>query len=77
MKDLLAMTAAALATILTAQARVGETAKEVEVVIPDGKSIMEIYVHRTGTTDDVIEQLPKVNTSSNETAWRFDRKANR
>ena len=49
----------------------------VEVVILDGKSVMEIYAHRKGTTDDAIKELLKANTTSNETAWRFDRKENR
>ena len=107
MKHLIAMTAAALAITVTAQARVGETTMEiaarygkgkkaqtqrlagaeafeyekndfyVEVVILDGKSVMEIYAHRKGTTDDVIKELLKANTTSSETAWRFDRKENR
>ena len=107
MKNLIAMTAAALAVTVAAQARVGETADEiatrfgkgkkaqtqrlagaetfeyekndfyVEVVILDGKSVMEIYAHRKGTTDDVIKELLKANTINNETAWRFDRKENR
>ncbi len=48
----------------------------VEVVILDGKSVMEIYVHKKGMTDDVINELLKVNTASG-TAWQFRRKANR
>ena len=48
----------------------------VEVVILDGKSVLEIYAHRKGTTDDVIKDLLKAN-SSTEAAWHFDRKANR
>ncbi len=48
----------------------------VEVVILDGKSVMEIYAHRKGTTDDVIKELLKVN-SSPQAAWHFDRKENR
>ena len=107
MKNFVATTAAALAITVSAEARVGETAKEitarygdgkkaqtqrlagaetfeyeknefyVEVVILDGKSVMEIYAHRKGTTDDVIKELLKANTTSSETAWRFDRKENR
>ncbi len=45
----------------------------VEVVIYEGKSIMEIYAHRKGTTDDVIKELLKVNTPTG-TSWHFDRK---
>ncbi len=48
----------------------------VEVVILDGKSVMEIYAHSNGTTDDVIKELLKVN-SSTEATWHLDRKANR
>ena len=48
----------------------------VEVVILDGKSVMEIYAHKNGTTDDVIKELLKVNGSTAAT-WHFDRKANR
>ena len=107
MKHLIAMTAAAVAITVTAQARVGETTKEiaarygegkkaqtqrlagaetfeyeknefyVEVVILDGKSVMEIYAHRKGTTEAVIKELLKANTTSSETTWRFDRKENR
>ena len=107
MKHLIAISTAALLTTLAANARVGETEKEikarygdgkkaqtqrlagaetfeyeknefyVEVVILDGKSVMEIYAHRKGTTDDVIKELLKANTINNETAWRFDRKENR
>jgi hypothetical protein len=107
MKHLVAFSVAALTITVSAQTRVGETAKEiatrygegkkaqtqrlagteafeyekndfyVEVVILDGKSVMEIYAHRKGTTDDVIKELLKANTTSSETAWRFDRKENR
>lgn len=48
----------------------------VEVVILDGKSVLEIYAHKSGTTDDVIKELLKVN-SRTEATWHFDRKANR
>src|SRR5204863_173525 len=48
----------------------------VEVVMLDGKSVLEIYAHKTGTTDDVIKELLKVNSSA-EATWHFDRKANR
>ena len=43
-----------------------------EVVIYEGKSIMEIYAHRKGTTEEVIKDLLKVNTPTG-TSWRFDR----
>ena len=45
----------------------------VEVVLYEGKSIMEIYAHRKGTTEEVIKDLLKVNTPTG-TSWRFDRK---
>ncbi|MFN0128049.1 MAG: hypothetical protein ACKV19_15325 [Verrucomicrobiales bacterium] len=45
----------------------------VEVVIHDGKSIMEIYSNRKGVTEEVIQDLLKVNTATG-TKWRFDRK---
>ena len=45
----------------------------VEVVMYEGKSIMEIYVHRKGTNEEVIKDLLKVNTPTG-TSWRFDRK---
>ena len=45
----------------------------VEVVMYEGKSIMEIYAHRKGTTEEVIKDLLKVNTPTG-TSWRFDRK---
>ena len=48
----------------------------VEVVILDGKSVLEIYAHKKGITDDVIKELLKVNSSA-EATWHFDRKANR
>ncbi len=47
----------------------------VEVVILDGKSVMEIYVHKKGMSDDVINELLEVNTAPG-TAWQFRRKAN-
>jgi hypothetical protein len=103
--SILLMTAALLAAV-SAQARVGETEKQiaarygdakkkaqtqrlagaetfeynkddfyVEVVLLDGKSVLEIYAHKKGTTDDVIKELLKVNTST-EATWHFDRKAN-
>ena len=106
MKNFVATTAAALAITVSAEARVGETAKEitarygegkkaqtqrlagaetlkfkkdefyVEVVLLDGKSVMEIYAHEKGTSDAVIKEVLKVN-STPEAAWRFDRKENR
>ena len=48
----------------------------VEVVMCEGKSIMEIYVHRKGTTEEVIKDLLKVNTPIG-TSSRFDRKENK
>ena len=48
----------------------------VEVVILDGKSVMEIYVHKKGMTDAVISELLKVNTAKG-TEWQFRRKAGR
>ena len=48
----------------------------VEVVILDSKSVLEIYAHKKGITDDVIKELLKVNSSAGA-AWHFDRKANR
>ncbi len=48
----------------------------VEVVLLDGKSVLEIYAHRQGTTDDVIKEILKTN-STGEATWHFDRKANR
>ncbi len=48
----------------------------VEVAILDGKAVLEIYAHKKGTTDDVIKDLLKVN-SSTEATWHFDRKQNR
>ena len=106
MKHLIVTTAAAFLCCLSAQARVGETEKEiaarygegkkaenqriagaatsaytkdefyVEVVILDGKSVMEIYVHKKGMTDDVINELLKVNTAPG-TVWQYRRKTNR
>jgi hypothetical protein len=48
----------------------------VEVVLLDGKSVWEIYAHEKGTTDEVIKELLKVN-STPEANWHFDKKANR
>jgi hypothetical protein len=48
----------------------------VEVVILDGKSLMEIYSRKEGTSDEAIKELLKVNTPIG-TAWRFDKKAGR
>lgn len=106
MKHLIATAIAAFSAVLSAHARVGETAKEitarygdgrkaqtqrlagaetfeyekndfyVEVVLLDGKSVLEIYAHRKGTTEDVIKELLKVNGNAGA-AWHFDRKANR
>ena len=48
----------------------------VEVVMLDGKSVLEIYAHTKGTTDEVIKELLKVNHRAGA-AWRFHRKPNR
>jgi hypothetical protein len=49
---------------------------DVEVVLLNGKSVMEIYAHKKGMTEDVIKELLKVNTEPG-TAWLFRRKTNR
>ena len=48
----------------------------VEVVLYGGKSVLEIYAPKNGTTDDFIKDLLKLNSKAGAT-WRFDRKANR
>ena len=106
MKHRIVMIAAILLAAGSAQARVGETQKQiaarygdgkkaqtqrlvgaetfeyskddfyVEVVILDGKSVLEIYAHKLGTTDAVIKELLKINSGTGAT-WHLDRKANR
>ena len=48
----------------------------VEVVMLDDKSVWEIYAYEKGTSDEVIKELLKVNSTA-EAAWHFDRKAKR
>lgn len=89
-----------------AQARVGETLKEiaarygdgkkadtqrlagavtyaykkedfyVEVVILKGRSVLELYAHTKGMTDDIIKELLTIN-STGLTPWHFARKTGR
>ena len=47
-----------------------------EVVILDGKSVLEIFARKGGTTEAAIQELLPMNSLPDAT-WRFDKKANR
>ena len=47
-----------------------------EVVILDGKSVLEIFARKGGTTEAAIQELLQMKSLPGAT-WRFDKKANR